>query len=68
MDLMSKVFSGMFGAIFFYYLLSSGFAEIMPTATAITVWGISVTFIVTLVILGVILYGGYAIIKKSGWK
>jgi len=62
------VFEGMFGVIFFYYLLSSGFATIMPTATAITVWGLDVTFIVTLAVLGVILYGGYRLIKSSGFK
>lgn len=62
------VFEAMFGVIFFYYLLSQGFATIMPTATAITIWGLNVTFIVTLAVLGVVLYGGYKIIKSSGWK
>ena len=62
------VFEGMFGVIMFYYILSQAFATIMPTATAITIWGLNVTFIVTLVVLGVILYGGYRLIKGSGWK
>jgi hypothetical protein len=62
------VFEAMFGVIFFYYLLSSGFATIMPTATAITIWGLNLTFVVTLAVLGVVLYGGYRIIKRSGWK
>lgn len=60
------VFTGMFGVIFFYYLLSSGFATIMPTATAITIWGLNLTFIVTLAVLGVVLFGGYKIITSSG--
>lgn len=67
-DKMALVFEGMFAVIFFYYLLSSGMATIMPTATAITIWGLSLTFIVTLTVLGVVLYGGYRIIKSSGWK
>jgi hypothetical protein len=62
------VFEAMFGVIFFYYLLSAGFATIMPAATAITIWGLNVTFIVTLAVLGVVLYGGYKIIKSAGWK
>lgn len=62
------VFEAMFGVIFFYYLLSSGFATIMPTATAITIWGLNVTFIVTLTVLGAVLYGGYKLIKQSGWS
>ena len=67
-DKMALVFEAMFAVIFFYYLLSSGFATIMPTATAITIWGLNLTFIVTLAVLGVVLYGGYRIIKGSGWK
>ena len=62
------VFTAMFGVIFFYYLLSSAFATIMPTATAITIWGLNLTFIVTLAVIGVVLYGGYNIIKSAGWK
>ena len=65
---MGKVFTGMFGVIFFYYLLSSAFAEIMPTATAITIWGLNLTFIVTLAVIGAVLYGGYQIIQSAGWK
>jgi hypothetical protein len=68
MDKMALIFEGMFGVIFFYYLLSAGFATIMPTATAITIWGLNLTFIVTLTVLGVVLYGGYKLIKSSGWK
>lgn len=68
MDIVGKVFGSMFAVIFFYYLLSQGFATVMPTATAITVWGLSVTFIVTLSVLGAVLYGGYRIIKSAGWK
>lgn len=67
-DKIALVFEAMFAVIFFYYLLSSGFATIMPTATAITIWGLNLTFIVTLAVLGVVLYGGYRIIKGSGWK
>lgn len=63
-----NIFTGMFGVIFFYYLLSSAFATIMPTATAITIWGLNLTFIVTLAVIGVVLYGGYSLIKSSGWK
>lgn len=62
------VFEAMFGVIFFYYLLSQAFATIMPTATAITIWGINVTFIVTIAVIGVVLLGGYKLIKQSGWK
>lgn len=65
---MGKVFTGMFAVIFFYYLLSSAFATIMPTATAITIWGLNLTFIVTLAVIGVVLYSGYNIIKSAGWK
>ena len=64
----ASVFEGMFAVIFFYYLLSSGFAAIMPTATAITIWGLNLTFIVTLTVLGVVLYGGYKIITSASWK
>jgi hypothetical protein len=64
----AMVFEGMFAVIFFYYLLSSGFAAIMPTATAITIWGLDLTFIVTLAVLGVVLYSGYKIITSGGWK
>lgn len=63
------IFEGMFGVIFFYYLLSQAFAAIMPAATAVTVWGINVTFIITLSVIGVVLLGGYALIKSSGgWR
>ena len=65
---MSSVFTGMFGVTFFYYLLSSAFATIMPTATAITIWGLNLTFIVTLAVIGVVLYSGYNIIRSAGWK
>lgn len=65
---MGKVFTGMFAVIFFYYLLSSAFATIMPTATAITIWGLNLTFIITLCVIGVVLYSGYNIIKSSGWR
>lgn len=63
-----NVFKGMFAVIFFYYLLSSGFSAIMPTATTITIWGLDLTFIVTLAVLGVVLYSGYRIITQGGWK
>jgi hypothetical protein len=67
-DKIAFIFEAMFAVIFFYYLLSAGFATIMPTATAITIWGLDLTFIVTLAVLGTVLYGGYKIIKSSGWK
>lgn len=63
-----QAFEGMFGVIFFYYLLSSAFAEIMPTATAITIFGLNLTFVVTLCVIGVVLYGGYCIIKSGGFE
>jgi hypothetical protein len=62
------VFEGMFGVIFFYYLLSQAFATIMPTATAVTIWGINVTFIITIAVIGVVLLGGYKLVKSTGWK
>jgi len=62
------VFEGMFAVIFFYYLLSSAFATIMPTATTITIWGLDLTFIITLCVIGVVLYSGYRIIVAHGWK
>lgn len=65
---LGNIFEGMFGVIFLYYILSQAFATIMPTATAVTVWGINVTFIITLTVIGVVLLGGYSMIKKMGWK
>lgn len=58
-------FEGMFGVIFLYYVLTQGFASILPTASAIVIFGLDVSFIMTITVLGAVLFMGYWVIKGS---
>jgi hypothetical protein len=69
-DIIGKVFSGMFVALFVVYLLIYGFTAAFPAATSITVWGMDFEWIGLLIVLAVVLGSGYLVVKHytSGFK
>jgi len=69
-DIIGRVFSGMFIAIFVIMILLYGWTSIAPTASAITIWGINFQWVALLIVLIAVLGSGYLVTKHftSGFK
>jgi len=69
-DIIGRIFSGMFVAIFVIMLLLYGYTAVMPTASAITIWGIDWQWIGLLIVIVSVLGSGYLVTKHftSGFK